>query len=59
MFITYELRHQIRDGQIGQVDVGRGLHIFVLVDDQAGGDVAEHADEEKQGVHDADGDDRG
>ena len=51
------MSEKVRDGEIGQVDVCGRLHVFVLVDDQASGDVAQHADEEEERVHDADGDD--
>ena len=50
---------QIRHGEIGQIDVGRGLHVFVPNDDETGGDVAEDADGEDAGVHRGDGDDGG
>ena len=57
--LTHEVSEQIGDGQIGEVHVGGRLHVLVPEDDEARGDVAEHAEHEDDGVHDRDGDDGG
>ena len=55
--LTDKVREQVWDGEVGEVDVGRGVHVLVLEDDQDGRDVAEDPDDEDGGVDHRDGDD--
>ena len=51
------MREQVRDGEIGEVDVCGRVHVLVLEDDEDGRDVAEDPDDEDGGVHHRDRDD--
>ena len=53
------MSEQVWEGQVGEVDVGGRLHVLVPEDDETRGDVAEHAEDEDDGVHDRDGHDGG
>ena len=57
--LTYEMSEQVWEGQVGEVDVGGRLHVLVPEDDETRGDVAEHAEDEDDGVHHRDGHDGG
>ena len=59
ILLTNKMSEEIRDGEVCEVDVGGGLHVLVPEDDEAGGDVAEHAQDEDDGVHHRDGHDGG
>ena len=48
---------QVRQRQVGQVDVGGRLHVLVAPDDGADGGVSQDADGADAGVHRGDGDD--
>jgi hypothetical protein len=58
-WLTDKVSEEIGDGQVGEVDVGRRVHVLVLQDDENGGDVAQHAHHEDAGVDDGNGDDGG
>ncbi len=55
--LTDEVSEQVRQRQVGQVDVGGRLHVLVAPDDGADGGVSQDADGADAGVHRGDGDD--
>ena len=55
---TNEMGEEVCEREVGQEDVGRGLHVLVLGDHHDGHRVAEHAHGEDDGVERADRHDR-
>lgn len=50
---------EVRHGHAGQVQVGGGLHVFEVLDDEDGHGVARHPDDEDEDADDGDGDEGG
>lgn len=51
--------HQVGHGHAGQVEVGGGLHVLEVLDDEDGHCVARHAHHEDEDADDGDGDEGG
>lgn len=50
---------EVRHSHAGQVEVGGGLHIFEMLDDEDGHGVTRHPDDENKNADDSDGDEGG
>ena len=46
--LTDDESGDVGDGEVEQVDVGGGPHVLVVQDDEAGGQVAHHAQHHEQ-----------
>ena len=53
--LTYNQSSNVRDSQVKKIDIGSSPHVLIADDDNAGGEVTKHSNNQEDAVDDAQG----